>query len=91
MYVTCGLTHIRRGTASTREEVYNTRSEVLWDFIFEWKKGRDSSRRGGISTLVLLDTLPLLTTSKLFLPALTHTKFKRSLNVQGSSVPLNLF
>ena len=43
--MTCGLTHIRRGAASTREGVCNTRSLVHLDFIFERKKGRDSCKR----------------------------------------------
>ena len=43
--VACGLTHIQRGTASTRKGVYNTKSQVLWDFIFERSKVRDSCRR----------------------------------------------
>ena len=38
-----GLTHIRRGTASTLEQVYHTGSQVFGNFILEGKKGRDSS------------------------------------------------
>ena len=39
----CGLTHIRRGTASTLKEVTNTRSQVLGNFILKREKRSDSS------------------------------------------------
>ena len=39
----CGLTHIRRVTASTLKEVNNTRSQVLGNFILKREKGSDSS------------------------------------------------
>ena len=38
-----GLTHIRRGTASTLKKVNNTRSQVLGNFILKRKKRSDSS------------------------------------------------
>ena len=38
-----GLTHIRRGTASTLKEVNNNRSQVLGNFIFKMEKRSDSS------------------------------------------------
>ena len=41
----CGLTHIRRGTASTLKKVNNTRSQVLGNFIFKREKRSDSSER----------------------------------------------
>ena len=39
----CGLTRIRRGTASTLEKVNNTRSQVLGNFILKREKRSDSS------------------------------------------------
>ena len=36
----CGLTHIRRGTASTLKEVNNSRSQVLGNFILKTIKGK---------------------------------------------------
>ena len=39
----CGLTHIRRGTASTLKKVNNTRSQVLGNFILRREKRSDSS------------------------------------------------
>ena len=39
----CGLTHIRRGTASTLKKVNNTRSRVSGNFIFKREKRSDSS------------------------------------------------
>ena len=39
----CGLTHIRRGTASTLKTIHNTRSQVLGNFILKREKRRDSS------------------------------------------------
>ena len=38
-----GLTHIRRGTASTLKKVNNTRSQVLGNFILKREKRSDSS------------------------------------------------
>ena len=38
-----GLTHIRRGTASTVKKVNNTRSQVLGNFILKREKRSDSS------------------------------------------------
>ena len=38
-----GLTHIRRGTASTLKKVSNTRSQVLGNFILKREKRSDSS------------------------------------------------
>ena len=37
-----GLTHIRRGTASTLEGVHDARSQVLGNFILKRKEGRDT-------------------------------------------------
>ena len=39
----CGLTHIRRGTASTLKKVNNTRFQVLGNFILKREKRSDSS------------------------------------------------
>ena len=41
---------MRRRTPSTSEGAYNTRSQVLWDFMFEWKKGKNSSGRAESAT-----------------------------------------
>ena len=41
--MTCGLTHIRRGTASTLKKVNNTRSQVLGNFILKREERSDSS------------------------------------------------
>ena len=39
----CGLTYIRRETASTLKTVHHTRSQVLGNFILKRGKRRDSS------------------------------------------------
>ena len=41
--MSCGLTHIRRGTASTLKKVNNTRSPVLGNLILKREKRSDLS------------------------------------------------
>ena len=42
----CGMTHIRRGTASALKEVNNTRSQVLENFILIKREKRSDSFGG---------------------------------------------
>ena len=43
----CGLTHIRRGIASTLKEINNTRSQVLGNFILKREKRSEKEASGG--------------------------------------------
>ena len=55
---------------------YTVESQSTWEFLPSLENSqRAPPPQTYIPTLVLLDTLPLLMTSKLFLPALTHTNY----------------
>ena len=125
----CGLTHIRRGTASTLKKVNNTRSQVLGNFILKREKRSDSSggaenkssiemRESGITKAIDLgnptkssvqlshscasghkvdfDDFKILSCCSDSYELMIHeslliNKYKPTLIVQGSSIPLNLF
>ena len=115
-----GLTHIRRGTASTLKKVNNTRSQVLGNFILKREKRSDSSggaenksslemreNNAAIMSSVLshscasghkvdFDDFKILSSCSDSYELMIHeslliNKYKPTLNVQGSSIPLNLF